>query len=175
METLQTPTTDSQTANKGGRPVGMTPVAIHGDSYIDYCAIQGLVTTEDGEVKRMTATEFAHAIDVNRTTLYEWQKIIPNFWDKVQERRKQIGGQARIMKVYNGLYLKAAAGNPQAASLWLANHDPNFRMPAQKVEHEVGAGLADLMKRVRDAQPEQPQQPEVIEGEVVDGDQPNNA
>lgn len=128
--------------------------------YIDYCAVGGLITTEDGELKRMTVTQFAANIGYERTSLYLWQKTIPDFWERVNKRRKEIGGGGRVQKVYNGLYLKGAAGNPQAAAMFLANHDENFRMPNQRVEVEVKHSYADLLAvAVSDG---------VMEGEVIE-------
>jgi len=134
--------------------------------YIDFCSIQGLVTLEDGSTRIMTATEFAKRHGVDRTTLYYWQKSIPNFWMKVQDRRKELGSNTRIMKVYNGLYLKAAMGDSKAAALWLANHDPDFRMPTQKLEHGIDGGLADMLNVARERKQKQSQ---ILEGEVIDG------
>lgn len=129
--------------------------------YIDFVAVGGLITEEDGNVIVMRATQFAQKIQVSRQTLYDWQKNIPNFWDRVATRRKELGGNSRIQQVWNGVYLKARTGNPQAAALWLANFDPNFRMPAQKVEHGLDGGIADLLNKARERR-------RSIEGEVVE-------
>lgn len=164
MDTPQNLTTEKPKTDESAQTVSLSPYEIHGQTYIDFCAVQGMMTKEDGEIKQMSAGEFAGMIGVRRETLYDWQKRIPNFWDRVQERRKQIGGQNRIMKVYNGLYLRAAAGNPQAAAIWLANHDPDFRMPTQPVKHELGNSWAALLEQKRKA----------IDGEVADGSSPTN-
>lgn len=115
--------------------------------FIDYKAVGGYITNADDMVpKKMTMQQLASLINVNRDTLYEWQKKIPNFWDKVNTRRREIGTQERLSKVHDTWYLKAVGGSFPHLQLWLANFDPNFRMPAQKVEHELGNTWAALAK-----------------------------
>lgn len=136
--------------------------------WIDFNALGGLVINDEGGIDKMTVNEFADKLRISKTTLYEWRKSIPFFWDKVGERRKVLGSQARTTKVYNGLFLKGAAGNPQAAALFLANHDPNFRMPSQQVEHSAGDGFSDLVAAMKNAKDKQKAKP--IEAEVIDVD-----
>lgn len=178
METAQNATIAvSNTAQDESSVRQLTPAELirlqQQEEYIAFCAVGGLITEEGGELKPMKVIDFAQLLGVERTALYRWQKSIPDFWDKVHARRKELGGQARIMKVYNGLYLKAAAGDARAAAIWLANHDENFRMPAQKVEHEVGGGLADLMNQVRERQRQNA--PKQVESEVIDGNRAADA
>lgn len=119
--------------------------------YIDFTALGGLLTDDDGNLTRMTIGEFANKIGVDRTTLYSWKRKMPDFWDRVEERRNKIGTQARVNKVWNGIYMKAATGNPEAAKLFLGQF-AKWQPPSQKVEMEVGNGLADLLQHVRNAQ-----------------------
>lgn len=116
------------------------------DMWIDYNALGGLVIDDTGNISKMTVDDFAARLGVSKQTLYNWRKSIKGFWDRVASQRKTLGSQARTVKVYNGLFLKAAAGNPQAAALFLANHDPNFRMPTEKVQHELGDSWSALIR-----------------------------
>lgn len=118
--------------------------------YIDFTALGGLLTDDDGNLTRMTMAQFASRIGVDRKTLNNWKKKMPDFWDRVEERRNKIGTQARVNKVWNGIYLKAASGNPEAAKLFLGQF-AKWQPPSQKVEVEVGNGLADLLQHVRNA------------------------
>jgi hypothetical protein len=114
--------------------------------WVDYNAVQGMVTNSDGSLSKMTVDEFASRVGISRKQCYEWSKIIPGFWDMVNARRREIGGGARTQKVWNSVFVSATVKlNPMAQKIWLANHDPNYREPTQKVEHEVGGGLLDLM------------------------------
>jgi hypothetical protein len=115
--------------------------------FIDYKAVGGWLQDSDDRVpKKMSMQEFADIVQVDRTTLYNWQKNIPDFWARVAKRRKEIGSQERLAKVHDTFYLKALKGEFQHMQLWLANFDPNFRMPAQKVEHELGDNWAALAR-----------------------------
>lgn len=116
--------------------------------YIDFTAVSGLFTSDDGELKPMKVSEFASLIGVERTTLHYWKKRIPDFWDRVRERRLQIGSQARTNKVWNGIYLRAAKGDAEQAKIWLSTFD-GWQPPSQKHEMEIGGGLADLLNKTR--------------------------
>lgn len=133
---------------------------------IDYRALGGLITDDDGNTRKMTVEELATALGVNRKTLYRWQET-PGFWNAVNKQRKKLGSQARLSKMHNVLYLSALKPGREGHRdrlVWLANFDPNFRMPAQKVEHEAGDSLAALLSHRRRTIGEG----EVIEGEVVE-------
>ena len=114
--------------------------------WIDYCAIGGMLTDDDGGVTPTTITAFADMIKVERKTLYNWKKSIPDFDERVQHRRKILGSGTRLAKVYNGLYLKAATGNPEAVKLYLQIFD-GWKPPKQEMEIEHNLGLADLVAK----------------------------
>ena len=140
----------------------LTDINLQQLQYVDFVALGGLLTDESGEFRTMTTREFADQVGVSRNTLYTWQKTIPDFWEKVRIRRLEITKRTRATKVYNGLFLKAARGDPAAVKLWSEIFD-NYQPPAQKHEVSIG-GLADLAKIA--------EQKKIIEGEAVDGDQP---
>lgn len=121
--------------------------------YIDFVSVGGLITDDDGTMTVMSTQDFANKIGVERTTLYTWRKKIPNFWEKVRERRMKIGSQARTNKVWNGVYLRAAKGDAEQAKIWLSTFD-DWRPPAQAHEVKVNHGLADLIaaKQLQDSQ-----------------------
>ena len=121
--------------------------------WVDYNVLQGVIVGSDGEMSKLSITDFAKQLEVERMTLYRWSKSIPDFWDIVNSRRKDIFKGARTAKVYNALFIAATVKlNPQAIAMWLANSGTDFRMPTQPIEHEVGGGLADLMQKVRQRQ-----------------------
>jgi hypothetical protein len=122
------------------------------DEYIAYCAVGGIMPKEDGFGTKMSIEEFASQLGVNASTLWRWRSTIPDFWDKVSEKRREISGKSRLTAVWNGIAMKAAAGNAEAAKLYLKNFDPNYIDPSQKVEHELGTGFADLIASHRNRQ-----------------------
>lgn len=133
------------------------------EQYIAYTAFGGLIPDPNGEATavKMTAQQFADQIGMSRSILYEWRDTIPNFWERVDAKRREMGGKDRLSKVWNGIFLKAASGNAEAAKLYLANFDPNFKMPSQKIEHEAGDSLVDALTLARNRR-------QVIEGDTVD-------
>lgn len=149
------------------------------EAFIDYTALNGLVFDYEGSelnkegqltgvpMRKMGQQELADMLKVDTRTFRRWRLSIPNFWVKVNERRKQIAPQSRLAKVHETWYLKAAKGDFQHMQLWLANFDPDFRMPTEKVEHEIGNSWAALAAR------RLPDRPEPIEGEVVNADSRN--
>ncbi|MBS4040400.1 MAG: hypothetical protein KGZ81_07355 [Flavobacteriales bacterium] len=138
-------------------------------AWVDYCVVQGLITEEDGTYKKMTVGQFAERLGVSRETLTKWRRDIPKFWDFVAERRKVIFSQTRVQKVYNAMYVKAVSGkgDVRAMQTFLANVDPNFRMPTQPVEVEAGNSWAALLNKRRNAA-------NVQEGQVVDVNDEHN-
>lgn len=132
------------------------------EDYIAFVACGGMLPSENPDelIKKMSAQEFADLLEVDRGTLYYWRNHLPGFWDLVEKKRKEIGGKDRLSKVWNGLFLKAASGNPQAAAIYLANFDPNFRMPNEKAEKEREDNYAALLAMAaKDG---------IIEGEIVE-------
>jgi hypothetical protein len=157
--------------------------------WIDYCALGGLLTHDGFEFKvdkegrqltdyngeprtevmhRMTVSEFAKNIKVDRSTLGRWRHTIPNFNAKVYERRAELFG-ARESQLFNRLYLIAMSGNGQPAvqaATTLLGHFSKLQLPTQRqeIKHE-GESWTSLMEKKR----------QVIEGEVVpDGSSNNN-
>src|SRR5207245_215155 len=117
-------------------------------AWIDYNAINGTITDNLDEsglsYRKMTISEFAAAIDVHRDTLRNWRTYIPNFWDRVNERRKEIAPKAQLQLMHNTWYLKALSMKSwPLTEAWLINFDPNYVSPKLKVEHELGEGVAD--------------------------------
>jgi hypothetical protein len=147
METLQNLTqTQSQT---DVQPQTVIPdleevLKINQQKWIDFNAVGGLITEADGSLQPMTISAFATALGVSRQTLYDWKKSIPQFKDRVRQRRLDLGSDARLQKVYNGLYLKASAGVPDAVKLYLQIFD-GWKPPSQDHDVKLSTGLADLV------------------------------
>lgn len=180
MTDLQNPTApESQNVVVGSPSSEAQPAKPLSDKqlmWIDFCALGGLLTDADGTLGsldptgrrgQMTVAQFAEEIDVHRDTLYAWRKSIPNFWQLVAQRTGQLFSESRTIKVINAIYINATVKlNPQAQALWMANQKMiDFRMPTQKIEHEAGGGLLDVLEKAR--QRELSAGP-VIEGEVID-------
>ena len=134
--------------------------------WVNFNAVQGLITDIDGTPRKMTVAEFAATVaQVNPKTCYRWSHGIPDFWQLVNYRRRILGSGARTQKVWNSVFLSATVKlNPIAQKMWLANHDPNYREPSQPVVHSAEGGLLELMaahrnriqvenKQVIDAEP----------------------
>lgn len=128
--------------------------------WIDFRALNGLIfdpsvpdENGDASLRKMPVGEFAKKIGVDRTTLYAWQSSIPNFWEKVNSRRTELAPQSRLAKLHETWYLKAlTVKNWPVTEAWLINFDPNYKQPRQKVEHDIGSGLADLINAKRKSQ-----------------------
>ena len=129
--------------------------------YIDFKAIGGWITDPDSPIPtKMSLEAFAKQIGVSRQSLYDWQKLIPDFWGRVAQRRREIGSQERLIKVHDSWYLKALSGSFPHMQLWLANFDPNFRMPTEKMQVEAVNSWAALAAKKRE-------ESRMIEAEVI--------
>ena len=127
---------------------------------IDFKAMNGLMTDEEGSMVKQSMQWLADLLKVDRGTLYNWTRR-DGFWDRVNDRRKEVSPKARLAKVHETFYLKAVAGEWQFTNAYLTNYDPNYRPPTQKVEHEAGDSLVEAITAARNRR-------NVIEAEVVD-------
>lgn len=128
------------------------------EEWVSYCAVGGLITTEDGAIRKMSISDFAIQLGVDRKTLTNWKTSIPNFWERVDARRRELFSRSRIAVVWNGLFLRAAKGDAEQAKIILS-HYADWQPPSQKHEVQIG-GLIDLARLA--------EQENVIEGETVD-------
>lgn len=138
--------------------------------WIDYNALSGLITDNTQEwfdregnpvtIKKMTIVEFAKMIDVSRETLRLWRNSVPDFWGRVNARRRELAPQSRLQKMHEAWYLKALKmDNWPVSEAWFINFDPNYETPKIKHQHEIGDNLAELLLTAeRDG---------IIEGEVA--------
>lgn len=174
METIQDSTNPIIKTDQDTKPVDKQELTIVQQSYIDYKAVNGLITTDDG-MRHMSVSELAGMLGVTRDAIYKARDATPDFWERVANRRKELGNQERMAKVHEIWYLRAIGSGAAAYSymqLWLANFDPNFRMPTEKHELDVGGGLADLLQAMRKRK--QAEEPKVIDADTSGDATKNN-
>lgn len=173
MDTPQESTNEFSPTLAEVRSVDLTPPSDLQQYWIDYRALNGLIfdheqedTNGDFKLRKMSVTEFADRIGVDRTTLYLWQNTIPSFWDRVNKRRTELAPQSRLAKFHEVWFLKAIAMKDwRVSEAWARNFDPNYRESRQKVEHELGGSVLDVLDRARGTFVDATK---VIEGETVD-------
>lgn len=132
-------------------------------AYVDYKAVNGLITDDDG-IHKMTVDELATQLKCDRRTVYKNRDMVPNFWDLVSERRKQLAGKEQLAKMHEVWRLKAMGNGPsnfQYFQLWQANFNPEFRMPTEKIQIEAINSWGALTEKKR-------KEASIIEGEIVD-------
>jgi len=154
------------------------PLTVAQDDFITFVACDGLMVEAGGQLEQINMTQYANRIGVDRTTLYNWQKSIPDFWPRVTARAAEIFTRKRRMKIYNGLFLRAARGDAAQAAL-LLSHFPDaegrtFQPPAQKHEVTASDDVVSLLNQARQRAREIGVETQLeshataIEGEVVD-------
>jgi hypothetical protein len=149
----------------GQNPVSPVPaIDLAYTAYIDFCAVGGLRVTEDGDTERMSVADFCNNFGVSRMTIWRHRQADPNFNEKVAARRKVLFAGDHLSAVWRGVKLRAMRGDAAQATLYLANFDPEFKMPTQKVEH-TDLGMADFLQIMRRRQASQGK---VIEGEATE-------
>jgi acyl-CoA hydrolase len=140
-------------------------ITVAQDDWITYCATGGLEVVmeevvKDGrssinQLRQTSITKFAQTHNVDRKTLYNWKKSIPDFQRRVDERRRQIFTDDRMALVWNGLFMRAAKGDAKQAEM-IASHFGDYVPPTQKVQVDVGDNFVDMMSMIQaDAQPKQ--------------------
>lgn len=138
---------------------------------IDFKALNGLITDDEGKMKKLSMQELADMLQCDRGSLYNWMKR-DGFWKLVNERRKEISPKSRLARVHEVMYLSAlkpGAEGYRDRVLYLSNFDESFRMPTEKVEHSVADSWSALIesKNLDDEK--------VIEGEIVNASENDNA
>lgn len=140
-------------------------------TYIDWKALNGLITDDDG-IRKVYLKDLAKQFGVGVQTFYDQTKHIPNLYELINQRRYVMSGKTRLQKVHETWYLKAAKGDFQHMQLWLANFDPDFKMPQQKVQHDVTDTMAEALaiarQRRRQVSATAPAEGEVIDAETAD-------
>jgi hypothetical protein len=121
------------------------------DEYLSFCALGGLLTTDDGQLSKMTLFDFCSYMGIDRATAYRWKHNTPNFSEKVRQRRDELFPLARETACWNRLYLiglqsKDLKAAVQALTL-LLGHFGGLMLPGrQKDTSSTGQGnnLAEL-------------------------------
>ena len=132
------------------------------EQFISYKAVGGMSVEVGGDTMRVTMTDFAKSIGVDRTTLYLWQKSIPNFWGRVKDRREAIMGRDMVANVWQRIYLDAMAGKADQQKMIVGTFD-DWKPPAQA--HDVKmTGWADVINNAR-------RRKDVPEAEVIPVDE----
>lgn len=161
METPQNVTNENKLTDDKRQKLAL----LH-EQYISFVAVGGLLTDDDGTLKKKSISEFAAELGVDRRTLSRWKDSLPNFWERVEKRRDEIFTKNRITAVWNGLFLRAAKGDAQQAIIILSQY-AKWQPPAQKkpeaAETNSWAALVDKKR----------QQQNYIEGEVLNNDAAN--
>jgi hypothetical protein len=142
------------------------------EAYITYLACGGMIPSEDGGMPatKCTAEQFArNHLGVSRETLYYWRKTIPDLWDRVQQRRKEIGGKDRLSHAWNGIFLATCKGDARSGELYFRHFDPDYKPANFKPTDDTPTGFMDLLQRFREVNA-QTTKPTVIEAEVTTHD-----
>lgn len=171
MDSLRNLTPAERTTSQKNSPVKSESYDIALQTLIDYRALNGLITDDDG-MRKMTVDELAKMLNVSRITLYDWQNKTPDFWELVNQRRTEIAPKSRLAKMHEVWYMSALLPkNFQDRQLWLYNFDPKFRLPTAKIQHEIGDSFAEMAKMLKERDGAKP---EPLEGEIIDNADTNN-
>lgn len=159
---------DKAMATLGKSPVDFV-ITPQMQAWIDYNALNGTITDnmESMVIRKMSIIEFAQIINVNRDTLRNWRTYIPNFWERVNERRKELTPRSRLQIMNDRWYIEAMKmKNWALVEAWFRNNDTDYKEAKQKTELNIGDGLADALNIARERRLKSQT---VVEGEVVNG------
>jgi hypothetical protein len=118
-----------------------------------------IVDTETGRLtKRKKLTQLAAELGYTRQTLYNWQRDIPDFNERVDKAQHALI-LARNNAVWNSLFIKAAGGDLRAIVTYLTNFDKKFKNPYNRLnsgftpqmiaEKNADGYLLDLLELAR--------------------------
>jgi hypothetical protein len=143
------------------------------EQWITFVALGGLVTEESesadrsNNIRQMPTTEFSTLIGVPRRTLYDWKKSIPDFGERVRQRRYELFSLSRETQLFNRAYLIAMTSKDHKSAVeaikLLLGHFSMLDLPIQRQEiKNDGESWSTLVER---------KQREVLEGEIVNDPQ----
>lgn len=117
------------------------------ESYISYKAVGGLGFKVGEPTSTISMQEFAEMVGFNRSTLWRWESSIPNFWERVKNRRQELIGRDMIANVWKRVYLDAMAGKEPQQRLILGQF-ADWKPPAQAHDIKM-TGWADIINKAR--------------------------
>jgi len=124
------------------------------DQYVSFCALGGLITSDDGKISSMTTLQFCQQFNVDRKTTYRWRQTT-GFAERVRVRREEIFPLARETACWNRLYLIGNQSNDlkagvQALAL-LLGHFSGLMAPSrynERIVNQNQGSLSDLLMKV---------------------------
>lgn len=178
------------TADTGDAPTSITPYKDRAfDLYLTYCALGGMMVTDQGGIKAMSLGEFCQQAGIDEKTTWRWKNRIPDFAMQVRQRRAEVVPLARETAAFNRLFLIGMTSLPtgfkevvnqktgavrriptgalhddQRAAVdalkTYTGHFSDLHTPTQRQEVKVEGSFLDMMTAAA--------QEGVIEGEIVD-------
>ena len=154
--------TQIETTTKPQISHGDELLKLHQDEYISFCAVGGVLTSDDGKITTVTQRDLATRWGVHPNTLTNWKKSIPNFAERVRQRRRELFSAGRETAAWNRLYVigMTGTGAPAVTALTtILGHFGGLEKPVQRADVKVQGSLAELLSNAQ----------KIVEGEVVDG------
>lgn len=153
-----------QNGNISSTPTIVTPYkSAQLDKYLTYCALSGHITDEIGSVHAMGVGDFCRAFNISSSSISRWRQM-PDFGQRVTDRRLEIVPYARESAAWNRLYMLGIASKDHKAAVealkLFLGHFSDLQLPVQRQDIKVEGGWAEiLMSAKREG---------IIEGEIVD-------
>ena len=125
------------------------------DEYLSFCALGGLITSDDGMLSKMTLNDFCRQFGVHRATTYRWKHNTPNFGEKVRQRRDELFPLSRETAMWNRLYLIGMQSKDLRAAVdaikTLLGHFSGLTLPAKRKPEpsNSGASWVELITKYR--------------------------
>lgn len=105
------------------------------DQFVSYCALGGLITSDEGKISKMSVSQFCEQYGVDRRTTYRWRQT-PGFDDKVRARREELFPLARETAAWNQLFLLGLQTDDKRAAVealkLFLGHFGGLHLPAKR-------------------------------------------